>query len=150
MSGTGQMRAITVNGLHITTTATVTDLVTGLVTTTTTTDIIIAQAQSDITCALQPSAASVSVSGRVLNPRGRGVFNATITSTDSSGEVRTTRTNPFGYFRFDEIAIGETYILRVRSKGYTFTPQVVSVSEELIGLTFIAGPPSVLKLITEQ
>jgi hypothetical protein len=86
-----------------------------------------------------PTAASVSVAGRVLSSFGRGVSNAVVTSTDQNGVVRTVRTNPFGYYRFTDVAAGQTYVLGVRHKQYTFSPRVVSVSEDLSGFDFIAG-----------
>ena len=87
---------------------------------------------------LAPTAASVSVSGRVSTPLGRGLTNSTVTMTDASGNVRTVRTGTFGYFRFDEVEAGQTYVFNVNSKRYTFAPQVVSVMENLTDLNFTA------------
>jgi hypothetical protein len=130
--------SITVNALHVIVTETVTDSITG-VTTTTTTDIIVAQAHSDIQC-LGPTAAPVSVSGRVITPIGRGVARARVLLTNSTGETRMVMTNPFGYFRFKEIDSGETYVFEVTHKRYTFTPQVLSVTNDLTELNFTALP----------
>lgn len=85
-----------------------------------------------------PTAAAVSISGRVMSSRGRGVSNAIVISTDQSGVVQTARTNQFGYYRFNGILAGETYVLDVRHKRYIFSPQVVSVNDELTSLNFIA------------
>jgi len=130
VTGTGQMRAITVNALRISLTV---GQLAG-------TNIIISQAQSDINCAPggPPTAAPVSITGRVLNSRGRGIFNAIVTLTYPSGQEHYTITNPFGYYRFDELLVGDTYVLDVRSKRYTFTPQVISVSEELTEFNLVA------------
>ena len=87
---------------------------------------------------LMPTAAHVSISGRVMTSSGRGISNTTVVMTDSSGEIRYARTNPFGYYRFVNVVVGQTYIFNVNSKRYAFAPQVVSVSEELTGLNFIA------------
>ena len=89
---------------------------------------------------LPPTAASVSVGGRVLNVDRNGVFRAVVTLTDMNGETRTAITNPFGYYRFENISVGETYILSVRSKRYQFAPRVVSVVDELNDLDFTAEP----------
>lgn len=88
---------------------------------------------------LAPTAAAVSVSGRVLTPDGRGLINAFVNLTDSSGSTRSARTTAFGYYRFDEVAAGQTYILNVSSKRYQFTAQVLSVTEDLENLDFFAG-----------
>lgn len=85
-----------------------------------------------------PTAATVSISGRVLTPQGRGLINATVILTDTNGNVRTARSGTFGYYRFDEVEAGRTYIFSVRSKRYQFTPQVVNVTEDLTDLNFTA------------
>ncbi|MGI8638447.1 MAG: reprolysin-like metallopeptidase [Pyrinomonadaceae bacterium] len=85
-----------------------------------------------------PTAASVSVSGRVLTSLGRGVSNARVNLTDQNGTVRTVRTNPFGYYRFDEVEAGQTYIFNVSHKRYVFSPRVVSISENLGEFNFTA------------
>ncbi len=85
-----------------------------------------------------PTAASVSVAGRVLSSFGRGISNAIITSTDQNGIVQTARTNSFGYYRFNAMSAGQTYVLSVRHKQYTFAAQVISVSEDLSGFDFVA------------
>jgi hypothetical protein len=86
-----------------------------------------------------PSSASVEVGGRVLTTDGRGIPRAVVSITDSQGSVRQARTNPFGYFRFTQIAVGETYVFNVSSKEYLFAPQVISVSESISDLTFVAS-----------
>jgi hypothetical protein len=77
------------------------------------------------------TAASVSVGGRVLDPNGRGISGATVKVTDPTGATRTSLTNPFGYYRFDNVFAGESYIFEVRHKSYSFAPQVLYVGEEL-------------------
>jgi hypothetical protein len=87
-----------------------------------------------------PTAATVSIGGRVLTQSGRGVSNARISLTDQNGETRSVMTNPFGYYRFKEVESGATYVFNVFSKRYTFAPQAVTVTEELRELNFIAEP----------
>ena len=89
-----------------------------------------------------PTAASVSVSGRVTTPDGRGLRNAVVTMADSQGTTRSARTSSFGNFRFDNVAAGGTYILTVQAKLYQFQPRVVSVVDEMTGVDFVAvsGP----------
>lgn len=91
---------------------------------------------------LAPTAASVTVSGRVLTFNGRGISRTLISVTDSSGTIRTTLTNPFGHFQFTDIAVGETYIFSIRSKQFQFAEptQILFVSEDFSGLNFTALP----------
>ncbi len=89
---------------------------------------------------IDPTAASVTVGGRVLSSAGRGLAQARVTMTDRGGETRSAQTNAFGYFRFDEVQAGETYIISVLSKRYEFAPQMVTVSEEISDLNFTAEP----------
>jgi hypothetical protein len=77
---------------------------------------------------------------RVTNADGKSVSRAFVTLTGANGEARTALTNPFGYYRFADVAAGETYVLNVVSKCYLFTPQVVSITEEMSELNFAANP----------
>jgi hypothetical protein len=87
-----------------------------------------------------PTAAHVSVGGRVLTADGRGIRNVRVMLTPMNGAVQYSLTGPFGYYRFDGVAVGETYILTVFSKSFVFRnpTQVVIVNEELIELDFVA------------
>ncbi|MGI8635377.1 MAG: carboxypeptidase-like regulatory domain-containing protein [Segetibacter sp.] len=87
---------------------------------------------------LAPTAAAVTVRGRVLSPYGKGVFRARVMMTDSTGQTRTVMTNPFGFYTFGNIEVGDTYILQVRHKRYTFTPQALSLTEEATDVNFTA------------
>lgn len=87
---------------------------------------------------LGPTAASVTVSGRVLSADGRGLTNAMVSVTDQNGVTRYARTSSFGYYRFHEVTVGETFVFTVISKRYTFAPQVVNVTGELTTLNFVA------------
>ena len=90
------------------------------------------------TPSLAPTAAGVSVSGRVLTGSGRGLMNTTVTMTDMNGSTRAVRTGAFGYFRFNEVEAGQTYIVSVGSKRYSLAPQVISVTEDVSELNFTA------------
>ena len=83
-----------------------------------------------------PTAASVPVSGRILNGKNSGVARATVSLTDESGVIRTARTNSFGYYRFDDVPVGRTYVANVTGKGIEFTPQLVSVDNSTENLDF--------------
>ncbi len=87
-----------------------------------------------------PTASSVSIVGRILTANGRGIRNVRITLASPSGETRTVISSPFGYFRFNEVLAGETYIFSVFAKRFTFAnpTQVISVMEDIDGLNFVA------------
>ncbi len=89
---------------------------------------------------LAPTSASVLIGGRVLTESGRGVSNARITLIDSNGNARIALTNPFGYYRFNDINVGENYVLSVASKSYEFAnpSQVVFITESLADINFRA------------
>jgi hypothetical protein len=89
---------------------------------------------------LTPTAALVSIGGRVLTADGRGIKNVIVTLTNPSGGSRSVLTGSFGYYRFSDAQVGEIYVLTVQAKKYLFSnpSQVVSVQEEIIGLDFIA------------
>jgi YVTN family beta-propeller protein len=91
------------------------------------------------------TAASVSVSGRVVTTQGRGVRNVVVTMTDSNGDTRTATTTNFGYYRFEEVAAGETYIFAVRGKRFSFgqNTQVHSIIEDTNNINFVANEQSV-------
>lgn len=89
---------------------------------------------------LIPSAANTSISGRVSTADGNGIRNVIVTLIAPNGELLSTRTSSFGYFRFDEIPVGETYVISVASKRFTFKQptQILTVKEELTDVNFIA------------
>jgi CSLREA domain-containing protein len=87
-----------------------------------------------------PTAASVSISGRVLAGTGRGLANALVYLTDSAGNSQTRRTNSFGYYRFEDVAAGQSVIISVASKRYQFAPQAITVTEEINELNFVGEP----------
>jgi hypothetical protein len=89
---------------------------------------------------LAPTAARVSVSGRVLTSSGQGIRNAQVKLTAAGGAIRFASTGSFGYFRFTEVEVGETYILEVTSKRFVFMnpTRILSVQDEIANADFIA------------
>lgn len=118
---TGGLGGVSVNGLHIRATSGGN-----------TYDVIAGTAQSSLDCLTTvPTAGPVTVSGRVVTRTGQGISRAVVSLTDENGSTRTAVTNTMGYFTFAEVPSGETYILNVTHKMYSFTPQAVGVSEDL-------------------
>lgn len=71
-----------------------------------------------------PTAAAVSLSGRVYNGKGNGIISRVyIVLTDTAtGTTRSAQTNPFGFYSFEELEVGRFYIIRAQSKNFVFTP----------------------------
>lgn len=89
---------------------------------------------------LPPTAANVSVEGRVVSPTGNGVRNATLILTEADGTQHTAVTGSFGYYRFARIEVGQTVVVGVISKRFAFNPssRVVSLSDSVADLDFVA------------
>lgn len=87
-----------------------------------------------------PTAASVTVSGRARTASGKGILGVRISMTDQNGAVRYAMTNSFGFYRFENVPAGETYILSASRKGYSFShpTRVLSVTEDTNGVDFVA------------
>jgi hypothetical protein len=85
-----------------------------------------------------PTAAAVNISGRIMTIEGRGVSRAQVNLTEANGTTRTAVSNSFGYYHFDSVEAGQTVVVSVSSKRYTFATQVISVSNEITSLNFTA------------
>ena len=89
---------------------------------------------------LAPTAAGVRVSGRVTTADGIGIRNAFVYLTRADGTVSAARTSSFGYYSFEEVPAGETCVLSVESKRFTFAvpTRVLLVTDTLSGVDFVA------------
>ncbi len=85
------------------------------------------------------AATAVSVSGRVVSPNGRGIAGAYV-NIEISGTTRVTRTSSFGYFSFIDLAPGVQYTISPAQKRFTFTPQQVTPTTNVTGMTFTGTP----------
>lgn len=87
-----------------------------------------------------PSAATVSIEGRVRTENGAGIRNVVITLTESNGTIRTTASSIFGNFRFTDITVGQVVVLNISAKKFSFKQPatVLTLTEELLGLDFVA------------
>jgi hypothetical protein len=47
---------------------------------------------------------------RIRTISGKLVSGARVALTDQTGETRVARTNPLGYYRFEDVPAGQTYI----------------------------------------
>jgi hypothetical protein len=86
-----------------------------------------------------PTAATVTVSGRVLSSGGTGVRGAIVTMNDMHGIQRSAITNAFGYYVFDGVQSGETFVMRASARRYTFSAKTVNVTDSLTDIDFTDG-----------
>ncbi len=89
-----------------------------------------------------PTAAGVSLSGRVTDAGGRGIRNATVT-IEGGGltEPRIVATGSMGYYNVEDLAIG-TYIVTVHAKRHSFAnpTRSLSMSDNVADFDFVAEP----------
>ena len=86
------------------------------------------------------SQSPVTVSGRITTYSGRGIERTRIKIDDGQGNVFYTQTNPFGYYRLNNLIPGTTYTLTVTHKLYLFTsPQFFTADQNRDDLNFITG-----------
>jgi hypothetical protein len=62
--------------------------------------------------------------------------------TTSNGSLRYTRSNSFGSYRFEELPVGETYVISVRSRRYSFVfdTRIITLMEDFSEADFTAFP----------
>ena len=90
---------------------------------------------------LAPPTAQASISGRVTTADGIAIRSAEMVLTGNSLETPLrVSTSSFGYFTFDGLQIGETYVLTVNSRRFTFfePSRVISLTENGMNVEFIA------------
>jgi hypothetical protein len=89
-----------------------------------------------------PTAAGISISGRVVGTGGEGLRNVNVVLTGGLLLApRRTRTNSFGNFAFEEVEAGHVYTVSVENKKYGFAQesQVISVLDNIGDLLFQAS-----------
>lgn len=85
------------------------------------------------------TAGEVFVGGRVLDTRGNPIPNATVIITGGPlSQPRFAFSSGFGFFGFNNVTVGNTYVISVMASGFSFEQpaQVVSLDNEQTGLIF--------------
>lgn len=77
-----------------------------------------------------PTAGNGTISGRVVDTSGRGVSKAEVVLVSAAygTEAQKALTTPFGYYSFDNIPVGQMYVLVVRHKRLKFKEAMKSVN----------------------
>jgi hypothetical protein len=92
---------------------------------------------------LGTTAANASIAGRVTTADGRPIRNADVVITGNALEHPiTVATGSLGWFTFDGLSTGETYVVTVNSRRFTFsTPsRVVTLVDNVADANFVADP----------
>lgn len=88
-----------------------------------------------------PSAA-FTVGGRVVMTDGRGIGSVSLFLMDADGRTHSARTNPFGYYRFNNIPFGTSIIGIARAKRralFMAARQAVNITGDLENIDFTAA-----------
>ena len=93
---------------------------------------------------LSPTAAAVTIGGRVMTADGRGIRNVRVSLIEQNGTSRTVLSSAFGYYRFPDVTAGQTVILSASGKRFNFDnpTQILSVNDEMEEINFTASPQS--------
>lgn len=76
---------------------------------------------------LSPTAGLATISGRVVTQTGQGISLSRLTLTDMEGHGVSIRPSSMGYFRFENVESGRSYVLSIASKQYSFAPQAILI-----------------------
>lgn len=91
---------------------------------------------------LTPTAASARIEGRVLDSEGNALRNIPIVLTGAPlTSPRVVKTNSFGNFVFDDVEVGQTYVISISSKKYGFgqPSRTISLQENVSDIVFQAS-----------
>lgn len=109
---------------------------------------IVVEQGEQVTCTfdsdeIAPTAANVSITGRIEMSGGRSVSGVALLLSDpASGQTWVSRTNIFGYYQFANVPAGVFYVVTVLpTKRYVFTPDSLSfvADDDLTGVNFVAA-----------
>lgn len=84
-------------------------------------------------------ASHTSVGGQITDNSGRGLRNVSVTILNiNDSSTQTTKTSSFGYYQFNDLPVGDSYLVTVRSKRYVFNPdtQFFTLNDAIEDLNF--------------
>ena len=87
------------------------------------------------------TAASGTISGRVINQSGRGLKDVTLSATAlSTGEKFYATPDSNGNYRFTDLPVNDSYLVQAKSRFFKFTPdsKVVTLNGNLADIEFTA------------
>ncbi len=93
-----------------------------------------------IVSSLPQNPQNIQITGRLSSSNGRAIAKGIVTFVDNNGQTKYALTNPFGYYRFQNVLTGGTYTFNPTSKNGRFSPQIFNVLDETNDLNFSAFP----------
>lgn len=87
---------------------------------------------------VSPTASNGSVTGRVSGVGGASIANAVVRLIRADGQSQSTRTGQFGNFRFDEVGLGQSAVIEVKAKSWTFQPRIVFLQDDVTDVQIVA------------
>lgn len=93
---------------------------------------------------LAPTAAGASIGGRILDANGRPIAHAQVLLTGGTlGQPILVQTGPFGYYQFDDLPVGQLYVVTVKSGRHTFAEpsRPIELGANITNADFIADAP---------
>lgn len=79
----------------------------------------------------------VTIGGRVFTPSGQALRNAVVNLIDGQNVRRVATTSSFGIYSFDNIRVGEQYILSITSKRFRFAPKIQQFTSSISNVDFV-------------
>lgn len=99
---------------------------------------------------------SAFITGKVVDTTGVNLRGITVRATTSTGVQLTSVTSAFGIYRFENVSVPESYIIRPISKRYRFSARIITVTSDTSSIDFInegaqtpvadAGPDQIVPL----
>ena len=102
--------------------------------------LVIGAGGAGLRAAIEASAAGVSVGGRVMTAAGMPISMVRVFLTNADGITQVALSNAFGYYRFDDVEVGRTYLIEASAKRFEFVPRTISVIDELTDVDIAALP----------
>ncbi|HMQ04094.1 MAG TPA: S8 family serine peptidase [Pyrinomonadaceae bacterium] len=90
-----------------------------------------------------PTSAGAIISGRVETSDGRAIRNVRVVLRNAAGgEPKFALTNAFGYYKFEDVPVGEFYTLATQNKQYYFpgSPYAFTLGEDFTAMAFVGFP----------
>ena len=88
---------------------------------------------------LVPTAANVTISGRVTDAWGTPLPFVRV-KLEGAITTRSTLTNPFGYFDFEDVEVGRVYIVSGYHRRFEFVPTTIVVKDSISDIEIVALP----------
>lgn len=91
--------------------------------------------------AFSPTSAEVSISGQITTAEGRGIKGVVVVLAEGNGSLRTSLSGPFGYYSFDGVIAGQTVVVTVQAKRYSFIQPttIINLVENINEVNFAAS-----------